>query len=426
MKKVILLPAILSFLFSAGAIAGDQDTVWTTYNGGGGGAYFTNNDSTILVSMQGRYRDLDVKTGEILRESERFEADFGRFELSQDHKYLVSINNGQSNVKIVRYNDFSLLKEYKYDLSERFLKTIAISHDNTIIALASKATDNIIEFININNDEILKEINLKTKRTNYLKFSPDGQYIVLASAIMDYNEEFTHYLDIYDAHTYEHIKTLDILNNGGEYKNIKFSMDGKFLYAPVHGEGSRIFDMETLRKWIQLPGETIEQIMISHIRMASNQKFLIFSLTSMDPYHGHDLQIYSLESGEIVKKYKVTGNGYLTLSKDENRIYAGGNRMYMIETDWNFTTVSDKESLIEAEVEYNNEMLLIDFESIIPEAAEIILYDNSGKMIKLIYFGISHEGMNHIEESIDLVSGVYHLQVKTGNNEVVKKFLVVR
>ncbi len=426
MKKLILFTAILSFLFSAGAIAGEQDTIWTKSGLFGAiDVYFTNDDQTIITNKKNKIVELDVITGDILRESDSILTYFKELELSVQGNLIFILHSAQDYASLVRYNDFSIIHKINVKDSNWLPHSIAISADEQNLAIGVYDRDKYVSYILIydtDTGDLLRKIE-SNQTAKDLKYSPEGSYLAAVTAAYDYHdypEDPTYYVQLYDAKTYQHVKQLDQTTwRTQKITAIDFNKDGSLIFESCRQKNSIVWNIDDYNMFKEYSFNTF----VGFMKSTYDRKYT--AITALD-YNSLKLYIYDNEKNKMIHKYPYDISDF-DISNNQNLIIGKiGGTFNLLIPYWNMNDVSNEETKTTLIVDYSKGLLSIDYELKSPIQTKINLFDNTGKMIKSIFSGLSQEGMNRIEESIDLISGVYHLQVKMGKSEMVKKFLVVR
>ena len=433
MKKFILLSTVLSFLFSAGAIAGEQDTIWTKEMSNAANACFLPGDSTIISTINKHFVLMKTETGEIIRESEELIAEkFLDFDYMKG-KYLAALDYRQKRVILYDITNFKVKNNFYSDNDSNWISAVAISPDDRYIAVGLVWPDDdnrrVINIIEIETMTIIKTINTHNQRIEKIKFSPDGNYFATISLDQfpyPNDDNYQYFLDLYDGQTYEHIKELDRTEYrenwvADEIKSIEFSDDSRLLLQSNKGYLSSIWDISSLSKIKTIP----EKNDISSMILTEDKKYLIIGTGWVKT--GIFILNYSTE--EYIYKYldamPFTGR-HLDLNDNESCLLASiFDKIALLKPYWKIVNVENDKEEIPLNISYQNSVLSIEFMSQVPIETKFNLFDNNGKLVKMIFSGLSQEGVNHIEEYINLLSGVYHLQVISGNMELVKKFIVV-
>ena len=424
MKKFILLTAFLSFLFSAGTIAAEQDTIWTKGLSGAIDVFFTNDDQTIITNKKNKIVELNVSTGNILRESDSILTYFKELELSVPGNYIFILHSAQDYASLVRYNDFSIIHKINLKDSSWLPHSIAISADEQNLAIGVYDRDKYVSYILIydtDTGDLLKKIE-SNQTAKDLKYSPDGSYLAAVTAAYDYHdypEDPTYYVQLYDAKSYQHIKTIDQTTwRTQKIKSVDFSKDGTLLMESCQSKNSVIWNLSNYNIFKEYSFSNH----FGKIKSTVSKKYTV--ITAIENVF-LELFIFDNELDQIVYNYSYD-IGDFTISNNEDLIIGNmGGYLMLLVPYWKMNSIFDDKQEILLDISYKNQLLAIKFESSTSENNEITIFDNSGVKIKTLYSGFSREGLNMIEEQLKLASGIYHLQMKIGEKEIFEKFIVV-
>ncbi len=386
--------------------------------------FFTPDDQSIITNRINQIVELDVSTGEVLRESKKIRSSFVEFELSYSGNYIFILHYNQDYVSLVNYNDFSIKQAINLKDSNWLPHSIAISADDNNLAIGVHDLVKKVNYILVYDSETGKLIKRleSSQVTRYLKYSPDGKYLAAISAaydFQDYPDDPKYYLHLYDAKTYEFLRTLDYTKSHTEKINcVNFSRDSKYLMESCGLKKSQVWDLITFEITQEYPFENNT----FGIKITNNKKFSL--LTSLDI---GQLYLYTYNNIEEKIVYKYPDRiARFNLSNQEDYIIANmGGYLMLLVPYWEMNSIFDDKQEILLDISYKNQLLAIKFESSTSENNEITIFDNSGVKIKTLYSGFSREGLNMIEEQLKLASGIYHLQMKIGEKEIFEKFIVV-
>ena len=423
MKKLILFTAILSFLFSAGAFAGEQDTIWSKALSGVTNAFFTPDDQSIITNRINQIVELDVESGELIRESKKIRSSFLEFELSYSGNYIFILHYNQDYASLVNYNDFSIKQAINLKDSNWLPLSIAISADDNNLAVGvwESMHKSYILIYDSETGNLINRIE-SNQRAVDLKYSLDGRYLVAITAAPDfddYPDDLKYYLHLYDAKTYEFIRTLDYTKSHTEkIISVNFNKTGTLLLESCENINSKIWNLEDFDIFKEYSFNNFTCFM----GLNSNNKYTVTASVDISSLKLH---FFDNDLNKLVSMYPYRISKFSISNNDDLIICAATGGLYLLIPYWKMTDVPSDYELISYNVDYKNTILNIEYEVSMPEQTEINLFDNTGIKIKSIFTGLSREGLNVIEEQLKLASGIYHLQMKIGEKELFEKFIVV-
>ena len=424
MKKFILLSTFLSFLFSAGAFAGEQDTIWSKALSGVTNAFFTPDDQSIITNRINQIVELDFESGELIRESKNIRSSFHEFELSYSGNYIFILHFNQDYASLVNYSDFSIKQAINLKDSNWLPHSIAISADDNNLAIGVHDLVKKVNYILVYDSETGKLIKRleSSQVTRDLKYSPDGKYLAAISAaydFQDYPDDPKYYLHLYDAKTYEFIRTLDYTKSHTEkIISVNFNKTGTLLLESCENINSKIWNLEDFDIFKEYSFNNFTCFM----GLNSNNKYTVTASVDISSLKLH---FFDNDLNKLVSMYPYRISKFSISNNDDLIICAATGGLYLLIPYWKMTDVPSDYELISYNVDYKNTILNIEYEVSMPEQTEINLFDNTGIKIKSIFTGLSREGLNVIEEQLKLASGIYHLQMKIGEKELFEKFIVV-
>ena len=419
MKKLILLTAILSFLFSAGARAqADSLVMWTNNEVQFHSMPAIHPNGNVLIRSHYDILEIDGLTGEIIRNINvpftGYVSDW--IDISKDGTRFVACR------KIVNFETGEIIGE----LPEETAYVKFFHPDNNLLIYKINTLENNRWFImNIDQGNSIIVENLSNYTTAF-EVSLDGRFLALATLEnYDTEDESTHFY-LFDAQTMQFIKELeDYPANGRRIEYIQFSENAKYVgYGHKNGhKKATYFTCEApYQKW---------EYGFYNIGFINEEYIFLFS-SSVNYCYGvirrisdntdiYETNIYSSRIPLFNDNYNSIITDYFFLSDPEQFIRC----LNSLDFEKILSTVGVKDELDTNafRAEYSGGILTIN--GLESQSVEINLTINNIQGEVVFSQNIAAVHGSQISLSVSLPSGVYIARIRTGENNYSSKFIVV-
>jgi WD40 repeat protein len=436
MKRFLLFSTLILVIIQS-VNAKNSDTVWTkfTYPQPINAVKFTPDGKYIVSAGNLGIPALwDAETGAKVREYEGNLSPVLSIDINNTGEYLAVVNSisvitiwdlqSGEVVKVIdqyensdtkRFSGFSL----EFSKNGKYLAAILMHGTNTEhkrdVFLWSTQDWNLISQLNNLNE------------TLDLTFSPDNTKIAVSNILISENN---YSVGIYEVPTLKPITVIDE-NNPYDINQVAFSSDGIYLTAAFSKSANRVWNTSDWSLFNDIVGNTTKIITFS-----PDSKYIVAGLYGPKKWvveiwdNEKNQKKYSYRLDWLMKEYQFVDEGdipvAIDIDKSANKIaIAGTIGVYVLNAKWNPTSVNSDEPNEPQKLfqtEYRKGILGIKNYETTASSIIITINDLQGKVV----FSQQILSPNsQIEIPLDLLNGVYILQIQDGNQTFSKKFLVV-
>ncbi|MDT3739534.1 MAG: T9SS type A sorting domain-containing protein [Candidatus Kapabacteria bacterium] len=431
MKKFLISLGALFIMQTVFLIAGEDEIIWMKETHSNNYVEFSPNKDLFLT--QGRQGGSDARLGIILfntagdtikqiYNSEGLNFILGQGLLdahfSQDGRFLVAIweyeedNLSKGMIEIFETDSWNSLKKISIpgDAFSLLGSSVIMSPDNNTIV---GTTQDGFYFYNSLSGELIKNLQIivdnKYVIPAYSVYSKDGSHIYFTSS--DGKLRFL------NTQTFE----VDYSYNAG-YGYLTCSNNGRMLAfkTGLSEQAVQIMDIETKVIIRSIPG--IVQA-VSGIAFSNDNTHLGVAFQNQAI-----LNIYNINSGEIVKNLLGTSYGTLSYSFDDKYIISHASRYLILLSNKATSVKSENDN--ELNILYpnpTNNTINIKFNLQNSGIVRISLYDEIGKLTKNLFTGHLDKGEQNVQAEVsNLKSGIYFVKVSSLQTEITFKLMINR
>ena len=414
MKKLILLAAFLSFLFSAGARAQADSLVMWTY----GNTRFSTqprvhpNGNVFIGDNQANIMEIDGLTGELIRKI-ALPAGTTSLELSLDGSkmaaagYIIDVESGE----VINAHPAA----YK-------IKFLHPDNSKIIYAPFNQAEYNFFVW-DIETGES-ESFDIGKKLITALEVSNNGKFFAIATLETGYDdEEHTHFY-LFDAQTMQFIKELeDVPSDGRTIEYIQFSENAKYVgYGHDTGGGPKATFFLTE---VPYTGCVLNDELTSGFHGIGfiNDNYVFATLHSFQKAHSI---IWDIDRNkEIFRTFDYGLSNPMYNYFFQYVLVAGSKGLVALDFEKILSTVGvkEEEDTNAFRAEYTGGILTIN--GLESQSVEINLTINNIQGELVFSQNIAAVHGSQISLPVSLPSGVYIARIRTGENNYSSKFLVV-
>lgn len=406
MKKYFLFVAFLLLFISKDAFS-QLEVVWQKTIPGGN-ANFSRDGKWIYFSENKKIRKYDAMTGELI----------STFDTTGSYKNFDIINLKLSKTGNYLNSNFGLIWDVKKEIQLPIPDITSIGYmdisNDDYLYIARASYNEIVKY------DLINRKTISTTKSNYppffIRFSNTGKYfIVTTKEVIGLSEKHVR-LYLWDALEMKEIEILQdfVYSGSGNYTEIKFSKDDKYLSLVFDYKDGYIYDLTTK---ILIKESDINRNASSIEILDNNLNYLIsYATFSQD----RTLDYYNIKSK--IKGYNTTGMLQSTIINNENYILCNGPQSTLFKQVQ--TSVTNLENINQIDCSYINNKFVIQNSNLFSNAINLTITDLQGKQ----RYSNNIESINQakIEVPLLLQNGFYFYKIVSGNNEYSNKFEVVR
>ncbi len=421
MKKLILLAAFLSFLFSAGARAqADSLVMWTNNEVQFHSMPAIHPNGNVLIRSHYDILEINGLTGEIMRNINvpftGIVSDW--IDISKDGTRFVACR------KIVNFETGEIIGELPEETA--IVKFLHPDNSKIIYAPFNQAEYNFFVW-DIETGES-EGFDIGKKLITALEVSNNGKFFAIATLETGYDEEEHTHFYLFDAQTMQFIKELeDYPANGRTIEYIQFSENAKYVCYGQNRlgsiKGSFFLTEAPYSKWMLIT-ETTPPKGFWGLGLIDDNYVFATSDNGLDFYSiiwdiDNEKEIYfSSEYGSSNPLYNYAAKNII--------VHDNGNRTIVaLDFEKILSTVGVKDELDTNafRAEYSGGILTIN--GLESQSVEINLTINNIQGEVVFSQNIAAVHGSQISLPVSLPSGVYIARIRTGENNYSSKFLVV-
>jgi WD40 repeat protein len=434
MKKIMVL-IVIAILFSLSlSSAQDTDTAWTRQTPGNdvrdvkfspdGNTIATVHDNALIYFWE-------TATGNTIKIMNKHLSGARAIAYSNDGNYLYS---GGEGGKIFKFDTktYDTVQTYlgNYPKLQSWIVSLCPSNDNTRIFAGTGLNDsNNIIVIDEKTGDILKTFSMSGV-IGKLILSNDNRYIAVFSAYNHPIDQSIHYqLTLWDATTYQKIKTLD--DTKDEIGDIAFSFDGTQLYeVQSYANIIKIWDTKSGNLIKNFKPKDLRGIYKLAIFKSNSQAFIIYSSTDNKGRYGiFDLNLDIIEYFYTYQPF--TQNSFLSISADESRLASGGsNRLDVLNNKTTGLIGNNPKFTGTQDIIIPNPLTnqaLIKFNLLSSGITILNLLNESGITIKSLFNSFLDAGNNELTVNLaSIPSGNYLVSIQCKNYNKTLKLSIIK
>ncbi len=320
LNKMFLIAAVLLLLVlqNASATTTESDTIWTRTLGDICGSKFTlTGDSIIAITgLSGgdSLLILETATGKTLKsyKCKPWVYSFSGFVHFNTKSWVaISIEDYFGGMYIYDYLKDSIVNEKFGFLG----KAIAITKDDKFIYVQNNSAGNKnISIYDVEKGEVIDSISSGYGTAHSLALSPDNKYLAIGTGELRTVNPYPEHPDYEEDRMYDKIVIIDLekkeiikefdgySGSEGEIRELKFSLDGKYLGVAKLDGSVRVYDiinMELYRIFIICDfSDNLGPFTLSFSR---NNKYILTGLYALD----YSTKVYDIEANNLIKSLKV-------------------------------------------------------------------------------------------------------------------------